>query len=834
MSARALQRQKRKAKMPPGHKSMSSESSLKLIKKAKKIKQAHLQKNLVLSDESDENEERTRTPSGTELAGKVQGIRDFFSPLSKRIEKEVISPYCQQLVGQESVNRELISRNTMSTLTLDHDQRSDQNNQHSEGDRNNNVPPEVRKEIIQLSQEGYDQKNSENAILMHLASQLSSINEIGNIKSAQQSPSANNQLEPTESRMVSNREENDEENPKTIAISSVIQMMATIKSDISKEMHEMLRVQGSELREQIKQDIKSFKEECAKEAKTATDNVLVENPNFKKVQAEIAFWRIKAETLTEVCDRMNTEITDLSARIENIELNATRKKLIMTGIKLMDEKDKNACKLAIDEFLSQALRMKIVTDGYFTIGSGDLRPIVLMFSTLEKKKRVFERKSMLKNIRVDGRKIFISDYLPPSALEKRKRDQDIVASMRNSGDQEKLSYFKGNITIEGKMYKKMVAPPTPKELIDITPSEIEAILSTKTNRGDEFVKLGSRFVGYSAQVTSHKQINDIYKKIKMIKPGARHVVCAYIIDYDQEIYAKDYHDDGETGAGRILLEIMERYGVKQKAVFIARKYGGVKMGVDRYTCYTNALKSCLGIDINDEPDLQQQSPPQNQHNRRGNVSNYRGRGRGNYGRQNYRGARPKSYGGSNRTGSFQINFTEQNDRNTHQQQLIHSGTQWDQYQQDFPQLPQQQKLRYQQQTADHTTLSSTQYSMQPAAKQHRHFMSDLPRYQEEMRKAMQSGQSRYQREMDSLVTFGHKSHQRRYSDTDLKRADLQQKLIEAASSQASLFNKNFDSEFTSAAESMDEQSVQMDFSFSNPISRNKESWSADHDGQWVD
>ena len=64
----------------------------------------------------------------------------------------------------------------------------------------------------------------------------------------------------------------------------------------------------------------------------------------------------------------------------------------------------------------------------------------------------------------------------------------------------------------------------------------------------------SVFVGYTAAVKDHQQVRDLYGKIKIIQPAARHVVCAYWVDHPEPYYALDYHDDGEPTAGRLLME----------------------------------------------------------------------------------------------------------------------------------------------------------------------------------------------------------------------------------------------------------------------------------------
>ena len=237
----------------------------------------------------------------------------------------------------------------------------------------------------------------------------------------------------------------------------------------------------------------------------------------------------------------------------------------MYTIKLNNEKDKQACTEAIQDFLQESIGVQVHVDDYYTIG-GIQKSIVLILQTMQEKKEVLRNKKRLKDVRVNGQKVFINEFLPPTALEKKRKDQDIADTLQSEGAQ--AMYINGQITDRGKVYLKKVRPPTPRELINIPPQEIDRILKIKTARGDQFIKSNSKFIGYTAEVTSHEQINDIYRKMKMIKPSARHIVCAYSINCDEAIYARDYHDDGEPGAGRLLLDLLIKNGIQRFFSFL--------------------------------------------------------------------------------------------------------------------------------------------------------------------------------------------------------------------------------------------------------------------------
>ena len=63
----------------------------------------------------------------------------------------------------------------------------------------------------------------------------------------------------------------------------------------------------------------------------------------------------------------------------------------------------------------------------------------------------------------------------------------------------------------------------------------------------------------------------------------------------QLITARDFHDDGEPGSGRVVLDILESSSLENIAVFVVRKYGGVKLGMERFTLYERAVSDVLKI-----------------------------------------------------------------------------------------------------------------------------------------------------------------------------------------------------------------------------------------------
>ena len=119
------------------------------------------------------------------------------------------------------------------------------------------------------------------------------------------------------------------------------------------------------------------------------------------------------------------------------------------------------------------------------------------------------------------------------------------------------------------------------------------------------------FIGYTAEVGSHQDVRDIYKRLKLTEPNARHIVCAYRLPGTPHL-ANNFHDDGEPGSGRSLLSFLEEHKLEYRAVFVVRRYGGIKLGSDRFNMYIQAARLAIDPDqtqLRDRP--RQQFRPHN-------------------------------------------------------------------------------------------------------------------------------------------------------------------------------------------------------------------------------
>ncbi len=94
---------------------------------------------------------------------------------------------------------------------------------------------------------------------------------------------------------------------------------------------------------------------------------------------------------------------------------------------------------------------------------------------------------------------------------------------------------------------------------------------------------GSRYSVSIGKVTSRQEIKDFLTRLKSDKKYAKatHNSWAARITHDGAIY-ETKNDDGETGAGMVILRVMQKENITDAIICVTRWFGGVKLMNDRY------------------------------------------------------------------------------------------------------------------------------------------------------------------------------------------------------------------------------------------------------------
>lgn len=94
----------------------------------------------------------------------------------------------------------------------------------------------------------------------------------------------------------------------------------------------------------------------------------------------------------------------------------------------------------------------------------------------------------------------------------------------------------------------------------------------------EIVIEKSRFIGYVRKAESEEEAIQFIEQIKKKHWNATHNCSAYLIG-EQDQYQKA-NDDGEPSgtAGKPMLEVLKKQGLKDVVVVVTRYFGGIKLG----------------------------------------------------------------------------------------------------------------------------------------------------------------------------------------------------------------------------------------------------------------
>lgn len=114
--------------------------------------------------------------------------------------------------------------------------------------------------------------------------------------------------------------------------------------------------------------------------------------------------------------------------------------------------------------------------------------------------------------------------------------------------------------------------------------QIENVLS---DRGSKYAVSGGVVVTRAGAVDF---IKNLKRKKKFAK--ATHNTWAVIFADGEQVK----NDDGESGAGALILQMLEREGLRDHMIVVTRWYGGVHLGGDRFRHVKACVQAYLVLD----------------------------------------------------------------------------------------------------------------------------------------------------------------------------------------------------------------------------------------------
>ena len=402
------------------------------------------------------------------------------------------------------------------------------------------------------------------------------------------------QEEATESRVdseaIMDTEDSNNPNPTVISAITIQEMFQQLKREIKEDIQKV----HTEVQSYKNQVSAQITEQCKGDVMQHVNHEIQQHvTTIKELKQDVAHYKSKTSILTDVVNNMSLQMDELKSKMEGLELSNAKKSVSISGLYIYGTKYEQIQQ--VEKFLDEMLGVYVNIDDMYTLGSTQPRLIVVSFQSIQQKKDVLRFKSFLKGkTNKDNRPYFINEYIPTATQEKRNREKLIRQQIDKLQSPPEVAYIRGVMHIQGAIYKSKVLTPTPKDLVDMSAQELKQVLKLPIKSSGSITQERSIFAGYTAAVKNHQQIREMYKAMKILHPGARHIVCAYNIEGEEEPYFnQNYCDDDEPGAGKKVLDLMLKHDMLNRVVFVTRKYGGIKMGSDRFDCYAQAAKEVL-------------------------------------------------------------------------------------------------------------------------------------------------------------------------------------------------------------------------------------------------
>ena len=362
-------------------------------------------------------------------------------------------------------------------------------------------------------------------------------------------------------------------NPQTMDIT----MVKTMFDDLKKKVDDVQQCSAATLQ--------NITEAVRKELQSQLSGIHEQqNEKIEKLTSEVNLVKHKNKVLTNVVDSFYTEFKELEQRLQNVEVTAAKRSIIVKNLAVRSKKWEKIQDLY--DLFNGFLELDVIIEDVSVMGSQTPPNLIVSLQSMEHKRRIMSRKSWLQELDVgQGKPVYINEYFAASSRTKQRRLQDIFdANKSKEGTAEHLAmeFVKGNLKIQNEVYKKKVAVPTPRELVDLPTEQLKIIMKMDLKAGREFSKEGSRFMAFTAPVANHRTIRDMYIKMKLVYPSARHIVCAYNIPGAEPHYNQDFEDCGEPGAGKELLEMLLQNNIGSRVIFVTRFCGSLKLSGERF------------------------------------------------------------------------------------------------------------------------------------------------------------------------------------------------------------------------------------------------------------
>ena len=184
---------------------------------------------------------------------------------------------------------------------------------------------------------------------------------------------------------------------------------------------------------------------------------------------------------------------------------------------------------------------------------------MLIRCELALKERIFSNVSNLKDKKnEDNKPFFINKQLPEQIAKQKRRIREQISKHKKkdrelpTNEKAKIQVLQNTVYIDGDPVEDFLKQVEVNECFP-DKTESERLSKIKLSTSDVQTEKESTFAAFAVKVNQMPEVRKVYRKVKILHPGADHIIAAYRIKQHT-----GYQDDGEHAAGHKLLEYISR------------------------------------------------------------------------------------------------------------------------------------------------------------------------------------------------------------------------------------------------------------------------------------
>ncbi|KAK3093349.1 hypothetical protein FSP39_014330 [Pinctada imbricata] len=320
-------------------------------------------------------------------------------------------------------------------------------------------------------------------------------------------------------------------------------------------------------------ELKYVSEQCQYNADDITE-LKNENTNLRK---EVDLLRSVVISMDRKLNVMDREITDLRGR-------SMRDNILVHNFAHSPNEDlSKSVPDAIKSHLGIDAKFVRIHRNGFKRGFGG-KPISIT-GKLEDRNQKDQILAAMKEKKSTGERLpfHITAQEPPQLIEERKKLYEKSNSFRKQNINTRIS-GKHIILPNGSQYAEEIPLLTNADVLQIPETEQRNLENVRMYTTECEKRQGTQMFASGSEVRSIDDVQNLYRKVCILPDSASsdHRILVYRFKDEARKLTENYHDDGEHGAGRRLLQYMRDNEMCNIAVVISKWNGERKIGFERF------------------------------------------------------------------------------------------------------------------------------------------------------------------------------------------------------------------------------------------------------------